>query len=91
MLIQNLTEEVTSLNIYVSTTDKSLIINIPADGEYRLLIYDIQGKPVYYDEMQLQKNTIFKAGISELPPGVYIITLESERLKERTKVLVPQF
>jgi len=91
VVVNNFQEEQTELNIYIDPKGKSLKINIPADGHYEIKMYDTWGKLVFSEELILSGNSVYVAGITNLPAGVYIVSLQSEQLNERIKVMVPQF
>jgi PKD repeat protein len=83
-------EEETEFNVYVDQYSNTLKINIPANDFYKIFIFDTWGKPAYSDERQLPANSVYEVGLSLLPPGVYVVSVESSSIKERIKVLVPQ-
>jgi PKD repeat protein len=89
--VETAEEEDLSFMVYVSTSSQSLVINIPEEGYYKVFIFDTSGRPAYSYESQLQESTVFEVGLTNLPPGVYIVTIESEGMYEKTKVIVPLF
>ena len=89
--VETLPEEVKALKVYINPVNRSMMIDIPVDGSYSIQIFDTWGKTAFSAEQQLDKNNVYEIGLTNLPPGVYIVRIESSGILERIKILVPQF
>lgn len=91
VVVESIPEEQTELKIYVDPAGESLKINIPYDDYYEIIIFDTWGKPAYSNELFLPANAVYEIGLSGMSGGVYIVSVKSDHLYERMKVMVPQF
>ncbi len=78
--INTVSADNSGLKIYPNPSNGkiNLTVNVPADGEYNLAIYNIMGQQVYSDKITISDQYISQLNISGYAHGIYLVTLNGQ-------------
>jgi hypothetical protein len=74
------------VSLYPNPSSGNFTINFPVSGEYKLTVSDIQGKIIYQNKIQGNKNELIQS--SEWSNGLYITRVESAGKNYFSKIII---